>query len=753
MTDSPDEGAAQDASPAPSPRPQPMRSGGLTAARVVPQWLVNLSALGLRVLAVVGLLIAVGYVASILYTVTASIIVSVVVSALFAPYVLRLRNAGRSRAAAAAIVWVVAMLVIIGVLFLLAIVFVPYIADALSWLQSSVDKLQTELADLQVPPVVSDIVRDFVGLVRQVLTNNGGGLVSAAADIATVLVLATFLVFFFLKDGDKAWVWLFQAASEQKRERITEAGDDALTRVGGYLRGTTVLSAIIAVTDFVFMWLLDVPLAAPLAVLVFLAGYIPYFGGLVTTALILLVAYAALGPGPVVILLILIAIRNAVLGYSLRPVIYGRTVSLHPALVLLVLPAGYAVAGVIGLFAAVPLTAVVFAVASATVTILEPEPPPPLPGLVPAWLDRLAQWGWRLLVAGTLVALIIALFVTIPLVLIPVLVALIIAATVDPLVSALVQRGRSRGMAAAIAVGGGTVLIIGVVALAVVILAEQAGDIATNAQSGADSVNSAAGGYLGIGTAAVSTGLVSVVESAAAVARSVSSMVIVGLFSVLLAFYFLRDGGRLWARVIGRVHPEVGPEVQAAGARAFEVLGGYMTGTAAISFVGAGSQFVIMIVLGIPLALPVFVLSFFLGFIPYIGGFVSTGIAFLLTIAVGSTTDIVIMGMWTLVFNIVTGNVVGPLVYGRTVHLHPAIVLVAIPAGSAIAGMLGMFIVIPLIGVVAASWRTVLAILGSGGSDGPGSATAQRPAIAAQSPPPDTPAAPDGSAAADPATG
>ena len=106
-----------------------------------------------------------------------------------------------------------------------------------------------------------------------------------------------------------------------------------------------------------------------------------------------------------------------------------------------------------------------------------------------------------------------------------------------------------------------------------------------------------------------------------------------------------------------------------------------MIGTAAISFVGAASQFVIMVVLGLPLALPVFVLSFFLGFIPYIGGFLSTGIAFLITIAVGSQADIVIMAIWTLVFNIVTGNIVSPIVYGKTVHIHPAIVLVAIPAG------------------------------------------------------------------------
>ena len=111
-----------------------------------------------------------------------------------------------------------------------------------------------------------------------------------------------------------------------------------------------------------------------------------------------------------------------------------------------------------------------------------------------------------------------------------------------------------------------------------------------------------------------------------------------------------------------------------------------MIGTAAISFVGAASQWVIMVVLGLPLALPIFVLSFFLSFIPYIGGFISTGLAFLIAIAFGNPVDVLVMGIWTIVFNLVTGNIVAPLVYGRTVHIHPAIVLVAIPAGAAIAG-------------------------------------------------------------------
>jgi predicted PurR-regulated permease PerM len=211
----------------------------------------------------------------------------------------------------------------------------------------------------------------------------------------------------------------------------------------------------------------------------------------------------------------------------------------------------------------------------------------------------------------------------------------------------------------------------------------------------------------------VTSGGADAVKAVAQTASALGEVAVITILSALLAFYFLKDGVDLWARILGRVRDDVAPEVNAAATRAFDVLGGYMIGTGAISFVGAASQFVIMVVLGIPLALPVFVLSFILCFIPYIGGFISTGIAFLITLAVGSTADIAIMAVWTVVFNIVTGNIVTPLVYGRTVHLHPAVVLVAIPAGAGVAGILGMFLVVPALAVVAATWRTVLAVIGT----------------------------------------
>jgi len=277
----------------------------------------------------------------------------------------------------------------------------------------------------------------------------------------------------------------------------------------------------------------------------------------------------------------------------------------------------------------------------------------------------------------------------------------------------MLRRGRSRTFAAAVAVVGAVLAISAMVFLAAVALVTNAPDVGSAVTSGANSVNEAAGGQLGLANDAVGEISLATVRAALSFGDELAAIGLVAVLSALLAFYFLRDGGRLWSTALGFVDKSESSVLNAAGRRAYDALGGYMLGTAAISFVGAGSQWLIMVILGVPLALPVFVLSFFLCFIPYIGGYISTGIALLLTIAVGSPLDVAVMFTWTMVFNIVQGNVIAPIVYSKTVNVQPAIVLLAIPAGAAVAGIAGMFIAVPVIGVVTATWRTIIAVLGS----------------------------------------
>jgi len=441
---------------------------------LVPEWLVNLAAVGWRVIVIAALVLVSWYLATILWTVVASVAVAIVVAAVFAPLVLRLSDQGRSRGAAAGIAWVTAIATVVGLLALLVLAILPFAVELVSRIAAGITELQSTLADAGAPAAATDVAQDINEALDGALADTVSGIVASAAGVVTILILATFLLFYFLRDGDKAWLWMFQAISDQKRERITTAGDEALTRVGGYLRQTSIRSALIAVSDFVFMLVLGVPVALPLAILVFFGGFVPYFGGIVTAAIILLVTWAALGPVSMLILVVLFVIRDVLLRYQGRGTNYRQTVDFHPVLVVVAVLAGYELAGIVGLVAAVPVTAFILATSDAVRAIVEPDSPPELPGLVPAWLDRVAQFSWRLLVVFGFIALLVLIMTTVPLVVLPIIFALILTATLEPLTEILIRRGQPRGRAAIVAVGGTFLAIAGVMVFAVIALVDQA---------------------------------------------------------------------------------------------------------------------------------------------------------------------------------------------------------------------------------------------------------------------------------------
>jgi putative heme transporter len=684
-----------------------------TGEDLVPGWLQRLAAVGWRLLAAIVLALVLLDIAVLLYTVTASVLVAAIVAATFAPYVLTLRRRGWSRVKAAAAVFLAAAAVIIATLVLIAIAFLPYVAQMGQALSAGLTALKNTLASVSVPPEVGTEIERLTQGLQVWLSASASSLAADVGSIATVAILATFLTFFFMMDGDKAWVWTLSSANTWRRDAITTSGHDALERVGGYLRGTAVIAAFDGIAEGLFLVILGVPLAGPLAVVVFLGRFIPYIGGLITTILLLLVTLASQGTTAALILLILITILNFIQGKFLAPVIYHRTVKIHPAIALIALPAGAALGGMVGLFVAIPVVAFVLAVAGAAVSVLGVEPDAGVRRnpLVPIWLDRLGQVSWRMLVAMALLGVLIAAAVQVPIVVMPLVLGIVLAATLAPLRGVLERRGWSQGRAALVATLGATLVVVAILVLTIVSLAGSANDMIASGASGASSVDSSAGGNAGALVGLVQQFGVGIVGTIAGALSSLAGFGVVMLLSVLLTYYFMRDGDTFWRSFLDRVEPGRRSHIEAAGGRAFSVLGGYMVGTGAISIFGAATQFLIMTILGIPYALPLAVLAVFGGFIPYIGSIITTGLAFLVTVATGSPTDIVIMGVFTIVFNIVQGNFVAPIVYSKVVSLHPAVVLTAIPAGAAVAGVVGMFLVVPFLGVVAAVWRTVLRVL------------------------------------------
>jgi predicted PurR-regulated permease PerM len=671
---------------------------------LVPGWLRRLAAIGWRVLAALALGLVLVRLTLILGTVTASIVVALIVASTFAPYVHRLRERGWDRTKAALAVTGVALLVIVVTGILLFLAFAPHVGAVVASIKQGIGSLDTWLTDLGTPSVVIELVDRAVATIETWVAGVAAQIVGPIANLVTVLILGGFLTFFLLQDGDKAWTALTSSLDEWRVEALSRRGRIALERVGGYLRGTALMASTDAISDFIYLTILGVPLAAPLAVLVFLGGFIPYIGGFITTSILLLVTATFAGPTAALILIILIVITNLFQGNLLAPLVYGRTVEIHPALVLMALPAGAALFGVMGLFAALPMVAFVLAITPAVVESLDSEPGTQTAnGLVPTWLDRLGQWSWRGLVVIALLGIIIGVAVTIPTVIVPIVLAIVLAATLEPVAGRLRARGMGRGRSALVATGLSAVIVIGVIVLTIVSMLGSVDEVVDTSIAGAIKANQDV--HLVDVVRAFGTGLLTGVSEAVA---AIASLGVVLLLATLLTFYFLRDGTVWWSNGIARIHGVRGDRIALAGPKAIDILNGYMVGTGVISVFGAVTQWLIMVILGLPLALPIAVLAFFGGFIPYIGSAITTLLGFLVAVAVGSTTDIVIMLIYTVVFNIVQGNFVAPLVYGRAVSLHPAVVLLAIPAGGAVAGILGMFLVVPFLGVVAATWRTVL---------------------------------------------
>ncbi|MGW7200646.1 AI-2E family transporter [Streptomyces chryseus] len=185
---------------------------------------------------------------------------------------------------------------------------------------------------------------------------------SVVGEMTAVAVLALLLIFFFLRDSDKAAGTLRSLAPGSTGDTAEAVGRRAFEAVEGFMRGTTFIALIDALLITVGLLVLRVPGAVGLGALVFVGAYIPYLGAFISGTVAVLVALADRG---VVIALWALGIVLAVQmleGHVLMPMIQSRTVQMHPAVVMIAITAGASVAGVLGMLLAVPLTAAVFGV-------------------------------------------------------------------------------------------------------------------------------------------------------------------------------------------------------------------------------------------------------------------------------------------------------------------------------------------------------------------------------------------------------
>lgn len=339
------------------------------AARAAELWGDGFGALATRsvqtlaVLAVVALAV---FVVVRLSVVGIPVLLAVIVASAISPGVRWMRRHGVPATAATWVALIAIVLVLGGVIALVvqAVLgqwddLVDSAGDGMGAVQAFVDGLPfaVSLPDLdQVTQWARDLVASS-GFRSGALAG-----FSATADVLTGFGVFVVVLFFFLKDGRAIWEFLLRPFHGEAYERGVRAGLEAAASFGSYLRGTTIVAAADAIGIGIGLIVLQVPLALPLAVIVFVTAFIPIVGATLAGILAALVALVANGLLPAVIVIVIVIVVNQLEGNLLQPVVMGRTLKLHPLVILIALTVGATLGGVLGAIIAVPLTAAAWSV-------------------------------------------------------------------------------------------------------------------------------------------------------------------------------------------------------------------------------------------------------------------------------------------------------------------------------------------------------------------------------------------------------
>lgn len=317
-----------------------------------------------QVLAVVAV-VAVGVlVVTQLTLVVIPVLIALVLAAAISPLVGALRRRGLPPLVATWLALLALVGVLAGVLWLVVRAVVDQwdelsdqAVDGFGALQDYVADLPLDIGDEQL-----DQAREsLVDLLRSDAVGSGAlAGVSQTADFVAGFFIMVVVLFFFLKDGPRIWEFLLRPFEGERYERGRRVGDATVRTLGGYVRGTAIVAAVDAVGIGIGLAVVGVPLVLPLSVLVFLLAFVPLVGATLAGIFAALVALVALGPVQALVVVAIVVAVNQLEGDLLQPVVMGRSLRLHPLVILVALTAGTVLAGVTGAVLAVPIAASVW---------------------------------------------------------------------------------------------------------------------------------------------------------------------------------------------------------------------------------------------------------------------------------------------------------------------------------------------------------------------------------------------------------
>lgn len=323
----------------------------------------NSAAWAWRLLVLLGAVIALLWLAEKLLVLVVPVALATMLTALLLPLVDWLDRRGAPRGGAVALVILGSFAILGGLLTFVVSQFISGLPQLVTEVTRSIDSLRTWL--VEGPAHLSKEQIDNAGnSAIEAIRNNqekvtSGALSTAATitEIVTGALLVFFTLIFLLHGGRNIWAFVTRVFPSDVRERVSDAGRAGFHSLIGYIRATFVVALVDAIGIGTGLAIMGIPLALPLASLVFLGAFIPLVGAVLTGFLAVVVALLSKGVVYALITLGLIIAVQQLEAHVLQPLVMGRAVSIHPLAVVLGIAGGAVLAGIVGALLAVPAIA------------------------------------------------------------------------------------------------------------------------------------------------------------------------------------------------------------------------------------------------------------------------------------------------------------------------------------------------------------------------------------------------------------
>jgi predicted PurR-regulated permease PerM len=295
-----------------------------------------------------------------------------------------------------------------------------------------------------------------------------------------------------------------------------------------------------------------------------------------------------------------------------------------------------------------------------------------------------------------------------------IMVALFLALALNPAVEALQRRGLRRGAAVAVVYVAALVVLALLGLVFIPPLVAQVSKFFTAAPTLLDQLTKGHG-PLGIlerkyhvvehartltsGSGGGGGGLMGSAGSAFAAVEGVAATVLGGVVIAFLTFFMLLEGPDWRTRVTSLIPDQHRGSVERVGAGVYRSVGGFVTGNLLASLLAGFVVTMIMLIAGVPYAVPIGLFVVVIELVPYVGPIVATLVVGCVALTEGATPALISVGL-LLVYHMIEGHTLRPWLYGRAVQLSPLAVLVAILLGTEIAGILGALVAIPVAGSI-----------------------------------------------------